>query len=310
LIPRLRRGALVVALVASLPSCAAVVAAAEALDHVGSYTWTLRAPGFGGFSGLEMDSDGDAFTAVTDKGTLYTGRLERRDGQLTGVRDVESGPLTDHKGVVLAAKDSDAEGLAAATDGRIYVSFEGHHRVLILRPGERRLFWFDQPPEFRDLQLNSGLEALALDPRGRPIAIPERSGRLDRPFPVWRWNGTRWSVPYTVPRRGNFLPVGADTGPDDRLYLLERHFTGLAFQSRIRSFAYGNDGLTDERLLLETRPGQHDNLEGLSVWRDGDGAIRLTMISDDNFNFFQRTQFVEYRLAGRGTALASRESGG
>ena len=32
------------------------------------------------------------------------------------------------------------------------------------------------------------------------------------------------------------------------------------------------------------------------MWRDEAGAIRLTMISDDNFNFFQRTQLVEYTV--------------
>ena len=32
------------------------------------------------------------------------------------------------------------------------------------------------------------------------------------------------------------------------------------------------------------------------VWRDDLGRIRLTMVSDDNFRFFQRTEFVEYAL--------------
>ena len=30
---------------------------------------------------------------------------------------------------------------------------------------------------------------------------------------------------------------------------------------------------------------------------DSSGALRLTMISDDNFRAFQRTEFVEYRIA-------------
>ena len=64
----------------------------------------------------------------------------------------------------------------------------------------------------------------------------------------------------------------------------------------MRSFALGEGGLTDERVEMESATGQHDNLEGLSVWRDGAGVIRLTMISDDNFSFFQTTEIVEYRL--------------
>ena len=37
-------------------------------------------------------------------------------------------------------------------------------------------------------------------------------------------------------------------------------------------------------------------LEGISVWRDAQGYIRLTMIPDDNFYFFLGTDIVEYRL--------------
>ena len=91
--------------------------------------------------------------------------------------------------------------------------------------------------------------------------------------------------------------AGADTGPDGRLYVLEREFAKWrGFATRVRSFAYGADGLTDEQLVLQTPIGQHDNLEGLAVWQDDTGAIRLTMVSDDNFFVFQRTEFVEYRL--------------
>ena len=41
---------------------------------------------------------------------------------------------------------------------------------------------------------------------------------------------------------------------------------------------------------------RHDNLEGLAVTRAATGQIRLTMISDDNFNPFQRSEIVEYLL--------------
>ena len=34
---------------------------------------------------------------------------------------------------------------------------------------------------------------------------------------------------------------------------------------------------------------------GIAVWEDGQG-IRITMISDDNFLFLQRTELVEYRI--------------
>jgi hypothetical protein len=50
-------------------------------------------------------------------------------------------------------------------------------------------------------------------------------------------------------------------------------------------------------VLVDTPAGTHDNLEGLSVWRGPRGLV-ATMISDDNFRFFQTTEIVEYALPG------------
>lgn len=254
------------------------------------------AEGFGGFSGLELSENGIDFFAISDKGMLATGKLIREDGLITGIARTALIPL------LLPPEDrdsptmSDSEGLTTGADGRLYVSFEGSNRVGILTPETGRVERLKRHPDFKSLQLNSGLEALATDPQGRILTLPERSGAWERPFPVYRLENGRWTQPYALRRDGKFLPVGADTGPDGRLYLLERHFTGFAFASRVRSFAFGPDGLTDERLVLQTPPGRHDNLEGLSVWRDPEGLIRITMISDDNFHFLQKTEFVEYVL--------------
>src|SRR5690606_34680041 len=98
-------------------------------------------------------------------------------------------------------------------------------------------------------------------------------------FPVFRFRNGAWDQPFTLPRRGGFLPVGADIGPDGRFYLLERELSSIfGFKSRVRRFDLSETGLTGEVTLLETASGTHDNLEGLAVWRDGAGAIRLTMI--------------------------------
>ena len=137
--------------------------------------------------------------------------------------------------------------------------------------------------------------AIAAD--GTLYTLPERSGILSTPFPIFRFKDDVWDQPFSLPRRGFFLAVGADIGPDGRLYLLEREFHGLSgFASRVRRFTIGQTALTDEETVMQSLPGQHDNLEGLSVWRDPQGALRLTMISDDNQIFLQRTEIVEYRV--------------
>ena len=137
------------------------------------------------------------------------------------------------------------------------------------------------------------MEALAVDGRGNLYALPERF-RYGPDSPLYRYNGSGWRLLARIPRTDGYLPVGADFGPDGQFYLLDRAFTGLGFRSRVRRFDPADwSGET----LLETNTGRHDNLEGLAVWRDAGGAIRLTMISDDNFRFFQRTEIVEYRVS-------------
>jgi len=188
----------------------------------------------------------------------------------------------------------DAEGLATSPDGTFYISFERDHRVERFGargPGET----LPRGRPFDEMDSNGGFEALAIDSAGRLLALPERSGQITRDFPLWRFDG-RWSQIAVVPRRAAFLPVGADVGPDGRFYLLERAFPGFGFRSQVRSFALTPHGLADERLHLQSALWQYDNLEGISVWRDDAGRIRLTMISDDNFKSFQSTQIVEYAL--------------
>lgn len=271
------------------------------LEFVGSYTWSGSDPRFGGFSGLEVTADGSSFVALSDRATLWRGTFERQNGRITGVSGVEGHVLNDENGRPLQGEFADSEGLGIRLDGTMFITFEGEHRMGYLKSGQTNVQPIAGPREFRGFQVNSGLEALAIDPEGRPVMLPERSGRLERPYPVFRWDGRSWSSPYSIPRSGEYLPVGADFGPDGRFYLLERHFTGvLGFTSRVRSFRISGDKVSDERILLKSRIGEFDNLEGISVWRDGSDAIRITLISDDNFKFFQRTEFVEYRLLDDG----------
>lgn len=269
---------------------------AQGAEYLGSYTWRSDVHGFGGFSALMLE--GDALTVVSDRGAYMTARVQRdADGAISGI--VEPSPLTrfvSSDGGRLRSPTSDAEAITRTPDGTIYIAFEGLHRVMrhdTLGPQPSQM---PQHPEFVALQPNSGLEALASDASGVLYAIPERSGNLARPFPIYRYTSGVWDQPFALPRRGDYLVVGADIGPDGRLYVLERYFALIGFSSRVRSFAIGADGLDDEREELQTRVGRHDNLEGIDVWRDGDGRLRMTLISDDNLRALQRTELVEYWL--------------
>ena len=279
---------------------------------VGAYRWSASDNRFGGFSAIEISSDGAGFVALSDKGSFVRGRITRNAaGGITKVATSAVTRLKSQTDAPLTASRTDSEGLALAPDGSFYVSFEGVARVLHYARIDGTAENLPTPREFAAFPRNAALEALAVDAKGALYTFPEElkaskrirllTGQPGNPdgadFPVWRFAKGKWARPFDLPRRGSFLPVGADFGPDGRLYVLEREFHGIAgFASRVRSFSVGARGLSAERTVLQTPQGLHDNLEGITVWRDAGGAIRLTMVSDNNFLPIQRTEIVEYRL--------------
>nr|WP_232962565.1 esterase-like activity of phytase family protein [Paracoccus tegillarcae] len=264
-----------------------------------TYVWSMpQDANFGGFSGIEISDDGTEFHVLSDRAHLYWGSINRDpSGRIRGLNVAGRAHLKDSKGNPLPpGRLGDSEGLAIGADGRIWVSFEGLDRLAAYDDPDQPAQRIPQPPVLKELSLNAGMEALAIEPDDTLLTLPERSGGARKPFPMLRYRDGKWDQPFSLPRNSDWLPVGADIGPDGRLYLLERDFHGImGFSSRVRRFDLGPDGLSEGEELLTTRPLQYDNLEGISVWDDGLG-LRLTMISDDNFLFVQRTELVEYRL--------------
>ena len=261
-----------------------------------SYTWNNPDSNFGGLSSIHLDDAGAKFLMTTDKGRFYKGTIERTGFEITGVTNQKLTKIKDTKGNLVSGKAlGDSEGIAIRPDGRIYVSFERFHRVWTYRDTTSEAAWLPRHPDFKRLQNNSSLEALAIDAKGRLYTLPERSGAIGKAFPVYRYNGKTWDNRLSIPRRGDFLAVGADFGPDRKFYLLERNFRKpIGVYSRVRRFDLTKAGFVNEETIINSSLNQHDNLEGISVWQDDQDKIRITLVSDDNFNFLQRTELVEY----------------
>lgn len=265
--------------------------------EISRYVWQDEDPRFGGFSALELSDDGARFFALSDRTWLARGTITRdADGKIT---DIQAGPLTTLKntdGGALPALLGDSEGLALMPDGALCVSFEAVARIWCYDDPTGPARALPSPPGADEMLPNASLEALAVGPDGAFWTMPERSGKLTRPFPVLVLRAGVWSQEGALPREDEFLPVGADFGPDGAFYLLERRVGAFGgFASRIRRFHPGEEGLGPAETLWESPLWRHDNLEGLSVWQAPEG-LRITMISDDNFNFFQRTELVELAL--------------
>lgn len=259
---------------------------------LGAFAWQDEAPEFGGFSAMHLSGDGTKLAAISDRGMILRGQITRQGDSITDVR-IASFERIRIDGRARRAAMRDSEGVAIAPDGTTYISLEGTPRVLRLSPDGPATRLPDHPA-FAGLAANAALEVLAMDDAGRLYTMPERSGGWQEPFPVWRFEGSHWTTAFHIARTPGFLPVGGDFGPDGLFYLLERGFNGIGFRSRVRRFAVRQGGTLDGDTLFTSPILRHDNLEGLSVWHDTQGRIRLSMISDDNFRRLQRTEIVEY----------------
>lgn len=252
----------------------------------------------GGLSGLSVDKTGTKFVALSDRGTLVSGKFNRKDGVIRGISVNNTVSLKNPKGQKIPKSENDTEGLAIRSDGRAYISLEGPARVWTFRDPTQETAWLPRHPSFKKMKANGSLEALAIAPSGALLTLAEGASGNTNPHSVYRYDAGEWTVFDTITKSPKFLPVGADFGPDGKFYLLERSFSVLAgLKTQVRRFDYSEEGFSNEELLLKGSTTQHGNLEGLSVWRDDEGHIRLTMISDDNFKFFMSGEIVEYVLA-------------
>ena len=276
-------------------------ACAGTLEQRGQIHWQWPTAAFGGLSGIEVLEDGTRVLTVSDRGTLFVARATRQDGVLTGLALTARAPLRGTKGETPRAFLENAEALAVPdepdrTTG-FYVAYEAWPRVWYYDRPDGLPEWTHPWDRFWSLLGNEGLEALAISPTGQLIAISERSEDPEGAFPAYRRDATGWQHAFDIPRKDGFLVSGADFGPDGALYVLERKFRWYAgFSTRIRRLDLGPDGISEDRLLLDSPPGQLDNSEGISVWRAPDGLLHLTVVSDDNFSPLQRTLVTEFVL--------------
>ena len=264
---------------------------------------------FGGISSIRIGADGARFLAVTDRGRWLRGRIVYQGARPTGIADAEMAPILGADGRPLAARGwYDTEALAE-DGGTVFVGIERVHRIVRFDYGRNGLLArgtpIAVPPAFARLPNNKSIECLVFVSKGAPartlMAISERgldaAGNI-RGFLI----GGPSPGEFAVRRIGDFDVSDCAITPGGDLLLLERSFSTLrGVGMRIRRVPLGDvkPGATiDGPALIEADMGyQIDNMEGLSVHRAADGALVLTLISDDNFSLLQRTLLLQFTLA-------------
>ena len=121
---------------------------------------------------------------------------------------------------------------------------------------------------------------------------------------------------FGLKRRNNFDITAAEFLPNGDLLVLERRFS-LTQGSAVRIRRISQHDLTMENirrgilldgvdLMTADLTHQIDNMEGMTVWQRADGTAMISLISDDNLNFFQRTLLLEFELRPEGFGVTPR----
>ena len=273
------------------------------LHYLGGLALRSEADAFGGLSGLSVTADG-RLAAVTDRGHRFTARIVRdAAGRLVDLVEGSLAPLADTQGRPLAGHWRDAEALERLPGGDWLVSFERNHRVWRYAAGsggpDGPARPFPTPDPLANAPLNGGLEALAPLPDGRVLMLAEDLRRPDGAHAGWLvGDGTR---PFGYRPAPDFKPTDAALLPGGDLLVLTRYFSligGLkARLERVPAGALAADAVVRGVLVAHIAPPLTvDNFEGVAVARDADGGTLVYLLSDDNFNAFQRTLLLLFRL--------------
>jgi len=257
---------------------------------------------FGGFSGLWRSPQGREIVALADNAQVLKAQIETSDGRLSGLSHAIMAPLLLSNGQpARRSRYYDTESLAMA--GNVaFVGVERNHAVIRYERGREGTLVagvpIAVPRELKDLAHNGGLEALALAPQrsslaGALVGLSEGGNGFIL-------TGARQGSFSIVPHGGYDVTDMAFLDNGDTL-VLERRFSLFGgFGCRLRRIASSTikPGARVEGEVVYESEASHqlDNMEGLSLHREGAETV-VTLISDNNFNTsLQRTLLLEFSL--------------
>ena len=271
------------------------------------------ADNFGGLSGLGFTGPDGRLVMVSDRGNFVSGQLIYDDGDVPlSLIGVTVTPIQNSSGRDLTrAYTKDAEALAVVLrDGvpaAVRVGFENLTRVADFTlvdgvpSGAAREITI--PDWLSDTRTNATLEAVCIAPPTSPIAgstLLLTEGIIDD-------DGQHSAYLLGRNDKGPLSYIsGAGTNPTDCAFLangdllvLERGISFLSFNMRLFRIP-----------AAEVKPGAHmrgtellyasgadiDNMEALAVHPGPDGKTRITIVSDNNFNDWERNLLLEFSL--------------
>jgi len=284
------------------------------LEFRGGMLLSSSAKDFGGWSALVMEPTGKSLLAISDEGYWLTADLAYDGARPTGLLRAKLAPLLDGDGRPLERKverDSESATLLEGTlqDGLLIVGFERHHRIdrYPIRSGEVQptTGTLKLPAEAKRMPTNQGLEALTVlkggPYKGTIVAFAERFTRGSGYHTGWMWVGGGEPQRIQLKDIDGFNITDATGLADGSLLVLERFFRWTeGVKMRLRHIPVSEivpgARVTGRTLIEADGAFDIDNMEGLDVWTRDDGAVMVSLISDDNHSILQRNLYLEFIL--------------
>lgn len=283
------------------------------LEWRGGLVLTSVSKNFGGWSGITFQPGTNKFLAVSDAGTWMSGELTYDGNRPKGIRKARLGPIKALNGKPLRRNvDRDAEAVTlisgTLSNGVALVSFERNDRIgrFPIRKGMlgAPVHYTRRPPGVGRFG-NKGIEAVTLlrggRYRGAMVSFAEEPVRGKGLHSGWIWRKGK-AQRFRVAGLGDYAITDAASLKDGTILLLERRFRWTdGVRMRLRRIEHSSlrpKSVVKGRVLLKADlSNEIDNMEGLAIRELPSGEVRLTMISDNNFNsLLQRTVLLEFAI--------------
>lgn len=269
---------------------------------------------FGGLSGLGFVSDDNRLVMVSDRGNFVSGQLIYDDQlQPLSLVDVTIEPIRNSRGAALPrAYTRDAEALAViwreGAAAAVRVGFEGLTRVadfaIVDSRPEGAAREVSIPDWLTDTRTNRTLEAVCIAPEASPIAgstLLLTEGVIDDDGQHSAWLlGRNDRGPLSYLSSEGMDPTDCAFLPNGDLLVLERGIALLSFNMVLKRVAAADvkpGAHMQGEVLLRASGGDIDNMEAVAVHTAPDGSTRITLVSDNNFNDWERNLLLEFSLA-------------
>ncbi|VAW24854.1 hypothetical protein MNBD_ALPHA11-435 [hydrothermal vent metagenome] len=285
-------------------------------EKVGDLIWRggldLEGPElFGGVSGFTF-LENDNWVMVTDRGRFFSGQLIYENGSPSEMINTQISAITNSSGNPLPSNFSrDAEGVETifrnGKPAAIRVSFENLTRVADFRLSNNRPLSpareLPLPHWLAHLRTNKSLESVCIATPASPIAgstllitegLPNDAGDHSGLL-----LGNRDKGPISLKDQRGFNPTDCAFLANGDLLVLERGTGFFSFTMQVRQID-ANDvkpgAIMEGEIILRGSGGDIDNMEAIAIRTAKDGSTRIVIMSDDNFNDWERTLLLEFEM--------------